>query len=105
MIGKLDQRVTIQTRTAASDGGGGTTYAWATVATVWAHAKPRVARETMQEGRINASQVITFTIRNRAIDETQRLVWRGEAYNIRAVMREGPRPLYLAVDAERGVAN
>jgi SPP1 family predicted phage head-tail adaptor len=105
MIGKLDQRVTIQTRTAASDGGGGTYYSWANTATVWAHVKPRVARESLQEGRVNASQVVTFTIRNRALDETQRLVWRGEAYNIRAVMREGARPLYVAVDAERGVAN
>lgn len=108
MIGNLDQRITFQRFSVTPDGIGGTTEAWADIATsptVWAKVTPRIGKEAMVEGRMNASAMATFTIRYREdITELDRLIWRGEAWNIRRVMRVSQRGLYLEIDAERGVA-
>lgn len=105
---RMDQRVTFQEVSRTSDGGGGTTVTWADLATdstVYARVRAKSGRERMDEDRPSASAGYEITIRNRGdIDETMRMVWLGESYNIRNVMREGPRPLYLHFDADRGVA-
>ncbi|WWT39532.1 head-tail adaptor [Microcystis phage Mae-JY02] len=109
MIGQLDQRVTLQRYAETPDGGGGATRTWASLAqtpTVWAHVKPRLGSERMEEGRMNAAAFATFTIRYRDdITELDRIVWKGEAWNIRRIMRVSQRNQYLEVDAERGVAS
>lgn len=106
--GAMDQRVTLQRRTEAADGFGGLTRTWANVATdptVWAAVAFRVARESLTEGRVNASQQALFTIYNRSdIDETCRILWNNETWNIRGLRREGARALRLMIEAERGVA-
>ena len=108
MIGKLDQRITLQRFAETPDGIGGVTRAWADLSVtpkVWAHVKPRVGREGMESGRVNASLLATFTIRHREdVSELDRIVWKGEAWNIRRIMRVSQRQQYLEVDAERGVA-
>jgi SPP1 family predicted phage head-tail adaptor len=108
MIGEADQRVTFQRATATPDGIGGVTRTWAnfaTTATVWAKVTPRLGREGMEQGRINASLTATFTVRYRSdVTELDRLLWRGEAWNIRRIMRKSGRNLWLDIDAERGVA-
>lgn len=106
--GNLDQLITLQRAVETSDGIGGTTRAWADLVddpTVWAGVKAKSGREGMAEGRINAVYVVVFTIRNRSdLSEVDRIVWNGEAYNIRGIMREGERGLYLRIEAERGAA-
>lgn len=106
--GQLDQRITLQHFTAAPDGIGGTVEAWVDLTLrpkIWAHVTPRVGRELAEQGRTNASQFATFTIRHRDdVSELSRILWRGEAWNIRRVIRKTPRAQYLDLDAERGVA-
>lgn len=103
--GSLDQRVTIERVSDTPDGGGGLVRGWVSIATVWAGVASRAVGEREVEGRQTAVFVAMFTIRNRSdIRETDRLVWGGETYNIRGIHREGARPRYLRVDAERGVA-
>jgi SPP1 family predicted phage head-tail adaptor len=108
MIGKMDQRITLQRRVEAPDGAGGVTRAWSNLpcnATVWAHVVAKAGREGLDEGRVNATFVTLFTIWNRTdVDETCRILWGGEAYNIRGVRRMGGRELRLTIEAERGVA-
>jgi SPP1 family predicted phage head-tail adaptor len=108
MIGKLDQRITFQRRTGASDGAGGTVYSWADLTsnpTVWANVLTARLGEATEEGRMNATALVVFTIRNRQdIDERDRISWGGEMHNIRSVRRDGARGLYLKIEAERGVA-
>lgn len=105
VIGGLDQTVTIQTATLASDGGGGSTKTWATLATVFAKVVPKTGRESMDADRVNAVSSFLFVIRNRTdVNETCRFVWGGENYNIRNVRRAGTRAMYLEIDAERGAA-
>lgn len=104
--GQLDQRVTLDRRVQSADGAGGITYSWETVAEVWANVAAKSGREGLSEGRISAEASYVFTVRHRGdVDETFRVIWGGEVYNVRAVMRTGGRPLYLGIEAERGVAN
>lgn len=106
-IGRLDQRITLQRYTETPDGIGGVTETWADLATtpkVWANVKPRLGRENMAEGRMTATLLSTFTIRYRAdVTELDRIIWKGEPWNIRRIMRVSQRQQYLEVDAERGV--
>lgn len=106
--GAKDQQITLQRATATADGIGGTTQAWAnlaTDATVWAAVRAKAGREAMGEGRMAATFVTLFTIYNRAdLSELDRIAWNGEVYNIRSLRREGGRNLDLVIEAERGVA-
>lgn len=106
-IGHLDQRITLQRFVEATDGIGGVTRTWsdlASVPTVWAHVQPRLGRESFEQGRMNASLMATFMIRYRAdISELDRIIWKGEPWNIRRIMRTSQRAQFLEVDAERGV--
>lgn len=104
--GELDQRVAIVRETLTSDSMGGATVTTATVATVWAKVIARSGREREQADRLAAEAAYTFVIRWRGdVLESDRLSWRGQEFNIRAISQDGGRKLYLEIDAERGVAN
>lgn len=103
--GELDQRITIQRETPADDGMGGQTVVLAAVATVWAKVIALAGREGVRASRLDASHRYTFVIRYRAgLLESDRILWDGVQYNIRAIARQGGREPYLEIDAERGVA-
>lgn len=106
--GAMDQSITLQRFSEASDGAGGSTRSWANFtsnASIWASVKAKSGRESLVEGRTNATFVVVFTIYNRNdISELDRIIWNGEAYNIRGVLRTGGRSLRLDIEAERGVA-
>jgi len=108
MIGRLDQRVTLQAYATTDDGAGGKIKAWAnlsSVPVVWAKVAPKSGNENLEEGRVNASAGYVFTIRNRTdLDERIRIIWRNEEYNVRSIMRTGERSMYLRIEADRGVA-
>lgn len=104
--GELDQRIAIIRESLSDDGMGGSTVTTATVATVWAKVIARSGRERDQADRLAADAGYTFVIRWRGdLLESDRLAWRGQEYNIRAIKQDGGRKLYLELDAERGVAN
>lgn len=107
-MGRMDQRVTLQRRVETPDGAGGVTRGWVDLAAnpvVWAHVAPKGGRENLNEGRIDATGAVVFTIWNRGdLDATCRVIWDGAAWNIRAVLRASGREARLAVEAERGVA-
>lgn len=109
MIGEMDQRITLQSAAAVSDGAGGTTQTWADLSeapSVWAKVIARRGAEAMDDGRMNARQVATFEIYNRAdLSELNRIIWGGEAWNIRNIQRSGGRRLTIIIEAERGAAS
>jgi len=106
--GAMDQSITFQRQAATSDGGGGETYTWAdfsTDATVWANIKAKSGRESVDEGRVNATFTVLFTVYHRSdVLVTDRIVWNGTNYNIRGIRDEGGRELRLVIESERGVA-
>lgn len=108
MIGRLDQRITLQAATRTPDGAGGLVEAWADFAdvpNVWAGVVPKGGTEGIEDGAVNAAAMFEFTIRNREdVSELDRLMWNNVPYNIRRVDRRGVREPYLKLMAERGVA-
>jgi SPP1 family predicted phage head-tail adaptor len=103
--GNLDQLITIKRETRTTDGMGGDTVALVDVAAnLWAHVRPRTGRELAKHDRVEAPAMYLFKIRNRSdILDSDRIVWNGATYNIRAVLTEGTRDMYLEINAERGV--
>ena len=103
--GELDKRVIIEREINTPDRFGGQILTVSTVATVWAHIRPKSAREFIQDTRVNNSTAYLFVIRWRSdIQPSDRLVWLGVSYNITGILDKGPRELYLEIDTERGVA-
>lgn len=103
--GELDQVVTFKQEVRASDGMGGDTITLTDVLTCRAHVRIRGGAERDFSDRLNAEAAYLVVIRYRdGLDESMRMVWNGEQYNIRIVPRTGGRPLYLEIEAERGVA-
>jgi SPP1 family predicted phage head-tail adaptor len=103
--GEMNERVQIIRETRTSDGAGGQTLSLTTLASVWAHVRPRSGREMERFDRVNASAMYLFVIRYRTdVEESDRILWKGEFYNIRYIAQGTGRALYLEIDAERGVA-
>lgn len=103
--GRLDQRVTLQQATRTADGLGGYVKGWSDVATLWARVEPLAGRERDMAQQVESPRDYRVTIRRRAdVTTAHRLLWQGNALNIRFVADEGARALYLALDCERGVA-
>jgi SPP1 family predicted phage head-tail adaptor len=85
--GYLDQRITLQARSASRDAMGGEVVTWADVATVWAAAEPLRGREYFAAQQVQAETQIRFRIRYRAgIVLTMRVLWRAQPYDIQAVI-------------------
>lgn len=102
--GELDQRITVRRQTLTPDGMGGNTKALSDVVTVWAKVIPLAGRESSEHGRLEASNVYRFVIRNRQnLLPSDCIIWRGTQFNIRALPVDGGRGMYLEIDAERGV--
>jgi len=103
--GEMNERIQIIRETRTSDGAGGQTLSLTTLASVWAHVRPRSGREMERFDRVNASAMYLFVIRYRTdVEESDRILWKGEYYNIRYIAQGTGRALYLEIDAERGVA-
>lgn len=103
--GDLDQRVTIQAQARTDDGAGGAAVAWADIARVWAKVQPLSGKERLEAQQLEAPVMYRVTIRNRAdVTADMRILWRGKAMNIRVIPEAGPRPIYLTLDCETGVA-
>ena len=103
--GEMNERVQIIRETRTSDGAGGQTLSLTTLASVWAHVRPRSGREMERFDRVNASAMYLFVIRYRTdVEESDRILWKGEFYNIRYIAQGTGRALYFEIDAERGVA-
>lgn len=104
-IGKLDQRIIIQSKTLARAGAGGSTATWSNVTTTWAQVRPISGRERQNADRDEATSNYEVKIRYRSgIKEGDRIQWLGRHLNIKSVRREGPRDPYMVIDAELGAA-
>lgn len=108
-IGQMDQTITLQRQIETSDGIGGVTKAWGPVPfdpDVWAKVSVRAGGEAQEDGRMNARQSARFEIWNRAdLSEMNRIIWNGEAWNIRSVLRSSSRRATIILVAERGAVS
>lgn len=103
----LSHSVTFQRRTLASDGAGGQTEVWATIsgAPTRAHIKPLSGRERFVSDRIEATLRVRVLVRySTAINETDRVIIRGQAHQIRFINNLEFADRWLQIDCEGGVA-
>lgn len=103
--GALRQRVTLEAPLRTPDGAGGAEIGWSEVATLWAAVEMPGGGEVAAGERLEARTRLRVTIRFRAdVTAAMRLVWRGEALNIRAVADRDGRRRFLTLDCEAGGA-
>jgi len=99
-IGKLDQRLTIQSYTTAKNASGEDVLTWADIITVWCGIEFKGGDEDFEAEQKVSTEVVEFTIRFRALTENNRIVYDSIKYDILSI--EGNyRERYLKVKAKK----
>jgi len=101
--GQLDRRIKVQLPVERQDGAGGAAPAWEDFLTLWARLEPAGGGEASGEGGVTAQRRAVWTIRwYPGIDETCRIVYEGQAWDIELVeeigRKAGLRITAVAVD-------
>ena len=104
---ELDQVVELQKEVHTPDGLGGTHREWVTQSKAFAKIRPLSGRERMHSDMTAAEGGYMVVIRNTGgvdVRANWRVLWQGMALNIRFPELRGPKPQYLVLNAEAGVA-
>lgn len=100
-IAELRHRIAIQSITEVSDGQGGKTESWSTVATVWARIEPVSSRERLYSDKLEYQRTHKIAIRYRSdITNDMRILFNGRYFQIKAVYSPDEREAYTFIDAE-----
>ena len=106
--GDLRDRVTVQRATAGDDGFGNVITGWADLSTVWANVRETPGKEVVAAGRLEASRTATIRVRasslSRTITAADRVVARGQVWNIRSVAALDDGKELIELLCEVGVA-
>ena len=85
-IGKMRERVTIQSPSEVRGRSGQTTLQWSNLATVWASVEGLSSRDIMQAQQANVMATHRIRIRHRDdVTHTHRIVWRNRTMEIASV--------------------
>lgn len=89
-IGKMDRRVTIQSRTTAKDASNFSVITWGDRATVWARMIRKKGRDTDEGQQRVMSYPVEFVMRFRSdIEPTDRISYGGQYYQISSIEEMG----------------
>jgi len=104
--GQLDRRILVQRAITATDGFGGQTQTWQTIASVWASVTPISDGERFRAGEWAADITTRFAIRwsaiAKTIDAKDRLIFDGRTFEIYGVKELGHRDGVEITGAARG---
>lgn len=104
LIGRMRDRVSIQSETRTSDGRGGYTKTWTTLATVWAQISPLRAAEQVEAGALQGVTVFRATIRYRDdVTTPMRVLWGSRVFNIRGITNTDERKRFTELLCEEKV--
>jgi len=106
--GMLKEPVTFQRMTRTADGAGGQTQTWATVSGAPTRAYVRVAsgNERYAHDRVEATIKLKLTTRyTNALRESDRVLIRGRAHNIKLLNNLEFRNQWLEISVDGGVAS
>lgn len=112
-VGKLRQKIKIQTQTRTADGGGSEKVAFATSVTVFGHIEPRGGQERLFGDQLEERITHIITIRyRRDVSHKNRLVYeyfvKGTKYtrifNVKRVLNRDSKDRFLDIMCEEGVA-
>ena len=102
--GKLRTPVVFERETRTPDGAGGSTITWSTQYATRAYVKPVSGTERYRAGRLEAAQQVRIFIRyTDKIKTSDRVTYKGEALQVRAIINLEERDRWLEVYAESGV--
>jgi SPP1 family predicted phage head-tail adaptor len=100
--GRLDRRLTLQTRTVTKDADGGRVETWQDEKQIWAQLIPASSNKAIVADAERESQTVMFKIRSMTIEASEnRLIYKGEKYEITGVDEDGPRGTYLKISTRR----
>lgn len=108
--GALDTRIQVQRAIAGDDGFGNVTTGWADLpgGKIWASMRETPGKEAVAAGRIEASRTATIRVRasslSRTITPADRIIARGQIWNIRSVAAVGDGRELIEFLCEEGVA-
>lgn len=106
--GNLNRRVTFERRRSGTDEFGNVSNAWDYLMSVWADVRETVGREAVEAGRIEASRTATVRIRRSSdslrLTADDRMLYSGDAWNIRSIADLGRENEMLDLLVEFGVA-
>lgn len=89
-IGQLDRCVRLESRTQSQDSYGEQIETFNVVDSVRAAVQFMRGSEPFEGDQFNAKKVVKFTIRYRTdFDETARIVWEGDTYDIEYINQKG----------------
>lgn len=102
--GKMDQRVTLQSRSVTKDAMGQDVITWVDVATVWAQRINQRSAEAFQAAQMGDDDVVELHIRHRAdVLTTWRLEWDSVGYDITSATPYGGRKDRTRLLCRKGV--
>lgn len=103
--GDLDELIAFEQQQTTPDGSGGQNLSWSENSPKsWAMVKPVRLSEEERQGAVRAGRGYLFTIRRRTdLDETMRIAWNGETFNIREIRLPRGRAMYMEIMAVAGV--
>ena len=100
----MDLRVTLLSRSTATDAVGQDTITWVTVDTVWAARINQRSAEAFAAAQMGDDDVVELHIRHRAdVLTTWRLEWNGAGYDITSATAYGGRKDRTRLLCRRGV--
>lgn len=106
--GRLRERITVQRLVTGSDGYGNERTGWADLLSCWADVRETLGKERVEAGRVEAANTATIRIRastaSRGITAADKIIARGQPWNIRSIVPVGNDNAMLDILCERGVA-
>lgn len=85
-VGRLNQRITIQTATLTPDGQGGNTEGWADTVTIWAEALPKGSSRLIDRQQMVITADVTFRIRQEhSPSKNQRITYEGRILTVHGI--------------------
>ncbi len=92
-IGKFDERIVIQSYSETRSANGGVIRNYSTAYTLWPQVIPKGGSESEEGKEKTARRICDFVIRKNGvtINETDRIVWNDETFNITTIDRAGTR--------------
>ena len=107
-IGRLNHRVTVQSRTTTTDAYGQQLDTWSDLATVWANIKPIGGRERLRAMAMESTLTHTVMVRYRAaftppiLMGARRIAYQGRIFNIVAARDVDEGRTHIIFDCTEG---
>jgi len=90
--GKLDRRITIQSKSEVVDAFGERTNTWSTFLTVWSMPVQKDGKEQTSDSNRSTDRMVNFRIRyNGTITNEMRVIWESNYYKIEDIKELGRR--------------